>query len=107
GLLGAAQSLERADPALLEHRDRCQARKDRLAIDHHYAGAALAKPAAELSAVQAEVVAQHIKERRRGIGVDLLHAAVDVELGHRSPFDSLRTSPATSVHAGCPESARR
>ena len=53
-----------------------------LAVDHHRAGAALAEAAAELRAVQLEVVAQHVEQRRLGIGVDLVALAVDVEAYH-------------------------
>ena len=61
-----------------ERRDRREAREHRAAVDHHGARAALAQAAAELRAVQLQVVAQHVQERRRGIGVDLVRLAVDV-----------------------------
>ena len=59
--------------------------EDRLAVDQHRAGAALAETAAELGAVQREIVAQHVEERRVGIGVDLMVAPVDRQLHHEVP----------------------
>ena len=59
--------------------------QDRLAVDHHRAGAALAEAAAELGAVQGEFVAQRVEERGVGIGVDLVIAPVDRQLHHEVP----------------------
>ena len=48
-----------------------RARAHRRAVDQHGARAALAEAAAELGAVQAEVVAQRVEQRHVGIpGVD-------------------------------------
>src|SRR5579863_370431 len=51
----------------------------RLAVEMHGAGAALAEPTAEMRVVEAEVVAQHVEQRRVGIGLDRAVGAVDVE----------------------------
>ena len=48
--------------------DRRHARAHRLAVDQHRAGAALREPAAELRAVQLEVVAQDVEQR--GVRLD-------------------------------------
>ena len=57
-----------------QHRDRRQAGKNRFAVDHHRARAALAQPAAELGAVHRQMIAQHIEQRRIRIGVDALRS---------------------------------
>ena len=65
GLLGAAEPFDGLDRTLPHGRDRHQARQHRVAAHHHGAGAALTEAAAELRAVEAQVVAQHIEQRRR------------------------------------------
>src|SRR4051795_10692268 len=102
-----AEAFDRADLASLEDRDRRDAGEDRLAVGEHRAGAALAEAAAELGAVQAQILAQHVEERRRAVGLHLVHAAVYIELSHQSPREIFFTSPATSRQAGWPLSARR
>src|SRR5205085_11882433 len=105
-VLGDAEPLHGLDVPVREHGDRCDAGIDRLAVDHHDAGAALPEAAAELRAIELQVLAQHVEERRRAIGLDLAHLAVHIEL-HGGPFEIFLTSPATSFQAGWPESARR
>ena len=62
------QPFERGDLAL--HRGaRRDARAHRRAVDDHRARAALAQPAAEPRALQAEIVAQDVEQRRRRIDV--------------------------------------
>ena len=64
--------------------DRRDAGAHRLAVDMHGAGAALAEAAAETRAVQAEIVAQRVEQRHRGVvdgKVDRL--AVDGESNRR------------------------
>ena len=56
------------------------ARRHRLAVGEHRAGAALLEPAAELGGAQSEVVAQHVEERRVGVRLDGHAAPVDVDL---------------------------
>ena len=82
GLSTRAEPLERRDLLALENRDGRDAGEDRLAIDHHGAGTALAEPAAELGAVEGKLVAQHVEQRRIGIGGDIMLAAVDCKLHH-------------------------
>ena len=106
GLFRGAETLERGDAPAPHDRDRRDAGEDRLAVGEHGAGAALPEPAAELGGIELEVLAQHIEERRRRIGVDLVRAPIDIEL-HWSPREMLRTSRATSGQAGRPLSARR
>src|SRR5205814_9620408 len=61
-------------------RNRQVARRHRPAIDHDEARAALAAAAAEARADQAEVVAQHVEERRVLVRPHLDRLAVDREL---------------------------
>jgi len=46
----------------------------------HRAGAALREPAAEVRIVEPDVVAQRIKQRHVGIGIDRMDLAVHVEV---------------------------
>src|ERR1700682_2357877 len=64
-----AQPLDRRDPALAGAADGIHARALFDPVDEHTAGAALRLAAAEFGAVQLEVVAQNIEQRR--IGPDL------------------------------------
>ena len=54
-----------------------------MAVDQHHAGAALAQTAAELRALQFEIVAQDIEQGSVGFGVHGLRCAVD---GQRDGF---------------------
>ena len=49
------------------------------AVDDHRAGAALAEPAAEPRALQAEIVAQDVEQRRRRIDVHGVRRAVHLQ----------------------------
>ena len=82
-IVGRAQSFDCRNLASGKRRDRRNARERRLAVDHHRASAALAEPATEFGAVHREMIAKHIEEGRRGIGIHRLGPAVDVELDHR------------------------
>ena len=63
--------------------DRRDAGAHRLAVDQHRAGAALRQPAAELGAVELEIVAQHVEQRRVGLGRNRAAHAVDFQAdGH-------------------------
>src|SRR6267378_4322996 len=89
-LVDRAQSLERGDGSLRSGRHRHRAGARGLAVDQHGARAALGEPAAELRAVQLQVVAQDVKERR--VGRDRRHLSrravhPQCEVGH----DFLRT----------------
>src|SRR2546421_7611982 len=60
--LGGAEPFDRRDVALGDARDRRHAGAHGLAVHQYRARAALREPAAELGAVQLEIVAQYIKE---------------------------------------------
>ena len=82
--------------------------KTALAVDQHRAGAALAEAAAELGAVERQVVAQHVEQRRVGVGVDLVRCAVDVEGDHAGRPSCLisRTRSAAPSHGGSAREVR-
>ena len=69
--------------APLSGADRHRAGAHRLAVDMHRAGAALRDAAAEFRAGQADHVAQHPKQRRIGLDIDLLGRSVDFDRDHR------------------------
>jgi hypothetical protein len=102
GMLGGAEAFDRAHVARTDRGDRHQAREGRLAVDDDGAGAALAEPAAELRAVQVQVVAQRVQQRRGWIDVERVPHAVDGEGDHRavSSFLSLAAIASAPVHAG-------
>src|SRR5678815_2142387 len=64
--------------------ERGVARRHRLAIDDDEARAALPGAAAEAAADEAEVVAQHVKERRVRTGRDAASLPVDFQFRHAS-----------------------
>ncbi len=76
-LAAGAEALDRRDRAAVERGDRRQAGEHRLAVDDDGAGAALAEAAAELGAVQLEIVAQHVEQRRRRIDIERMRNTVD------------------------------
>ena len=82
-LLDRAKTLNGGDLGLAEPPDRGHAGTHSGAVDQHRAGAALREPAAELGAVELEIVAQDIKQRRVRLGVDRAGTAVDLQAdGH-------------------------
>ena len=83
-LFDVAQPLERRYLTTFEQQDRRDAGKYCLAVDHHRAGAALAEAAAIFGGVELEMIAQHIEQRRIGIGIDAAGLAVDGEFDHGS-----------------------
>src|SRR6185369_781476 len=96
GLLGEQRFLHRMELAALRqpfHRsdllsgdrpERRIARGYRLAFDDHEARAALAVAAAEAAADEAEVVAQHVEERRVRPGRHAATLSVDFQFRHAS-----------------------
>src|SRR5215831_16873285 len=85
GLLGAAQALDGDHVAVAHAARRRNARADSPPAHEDAARPALGEAATEVSAGEAEVVAQHVEERDVGIiGVDLARAPVHPErdLGH-------------------------
>src|SRR5579862_6832256 len=98
-IVHAAQRLDRANRAPAEHRDRRDAREHSLAVDDDRARAALTEAAAELRAVQLQMVPQHVKKRRIGIGVDRVPLIVDDKVDHGDvSCVTPRTVLSTSLH---------
>ena len=77
--LDGAEAFERGDLQLPERADCRDAGAHRGAVDEHHAGAALAKPAAELGGIEAKIIAQHIEQRRVRLGQHAVHRAVHPE----------------------------
>src|SRR5262249_42171337 len=50
-------------------------------VDEHGAGAALRQPASELRAIELEVVAKHVKQRRVRLGRNRTAHAIDFDVG--------------------------
>src|SRR6266404_1172913 len=100
--LDGAEPLDRRDVALRDARDRRHAGAHGLAVHQHRARAALREPAAELGAVQLEIVAQYIKEGRVRLDRDRPALAVDPqrEVGH---VVSLRLTPPRPTRRGSGE----
>ena len=97
--VGRRQAFERAHLAIAQRGDRHEAGEDRLAVEQDGAGAALAQPAAELGAVECQLVAQHVEQRRVGIDIDLVGLAVDGEGDHfASPSRACATAAPMSDH---------
>src|SRR5262245_52240560 len=92
GLLGEERLLQRVQRAVVREaldcgdgatgdgRQLARARVRGLAVDQHHAGAALLGAATEPAAAQAELVAQHRKERSGSVGLDANGLAVDDEV---------------------------
>src|SRR5262249_29279369 len=84
-----AEAFDGGDALALDRLDPRRAAAQRLAGGRDGAGAAERRAAAELRALQAQMIAQHPEERRVGLDVDALGAAVDGERDHReSPQSS-------------------
>src|SRR5262249_52747715 len=73
------EALKRSDLRLPERSEWRDARAHRGAVDKHHAGAALAKPAAELGGTEAKIIAQHVEQRRVRLGRNAVHRAVHLE----------------------------
>src|SRR5262245_29874670 len=85
-----AQPLDGGDTGIAERPDLGDAGADWPPVGQHRAGAALGKAAAELGAVELEIVAQNIEQRRVRLGRHRPAHAVDVQAdGHgRLPNDA-------------------
>src|SRR6185369_7619706 len=103
GLLRRPQPLQRDHLPRAQLRDRQHARAYGLAVDQHGAGAALRQAAPELRAVQSEVVAQDVEERRVGFDIDLVGLAVDVQCGHMPSLWRRRCASWDGCGTGCGE----
>src|SRR6266849_61823 len=77
--LDGTEAFERGDLRLPERADWRDAGAHRGAVDEHRAGAALAKPAAELGGIEAKIIAQHVEQRRVGLGHHAVHRTVHLE----------------------------
>src|SRR5262245_388673 len=75
-----AEPFDGGDLARRYRADRGDAGARCLAVDQHGAGAALRQSTAELGAVELEIVAQHVEQRRVGLGRDRAAHAVDFEI---------------------------
>src|SRR4051812_9056762 len=86
-LVFGPEAFERRDGSL--HRAyRCAAGADCGAVHDHRAGSALREPAAELGAIELEIVPENVEERRVGLDRHLAHVSVDGEakrLRHEHP----------------------
>src|ERR1700686_3242318 len=92
-LFRRAQAFERHHLLSLRLRSRIDAGPDRFAVDVHGAGAALGQAAAEARAVQVEVVAKHVEERRgRVVELHRPRLAVATKSDRRHRFPSRRRS---------------
>src|ERR1700730_11335557 len=91
--LERTEAFERGDLRLPERADRRDAGAQRGAVDEHRAGAALAKPAAELGGIEAEIIAQHIEQRRVRLGRHAVHRAVHLEADSHDAELRLRQRP--------------
>src|ERR1700730_4244739 len=77
--LDGTEAFERGDLQLPERADRRDAGAHWGTVDEHHAGAALAKPAAELGGVEAKIIAQHVEQRRVRLGRHAVHRTVHLE----------------------------
>src|SRR5215469_8004811 len=100
----------------LQAADGSDAGVDGPAVDQHRAGAALTQAATEFGAIQRELAAQHVKERRRGIHFDLLRLGIDRQRDHLARVASQTEQPwcrrqdrkpisSKSKTSGCPTTA--
>ncbi len=80
GIARACRALRASSSRRPCKQQAARGRKDRLAVDHHRARAALAQAAAELGAVELQIVAQNVEQRRLRIGVDIVALAIHVRL---------------------------
>src|SRR5438445_8439932 len=75
-----AQAFDRRDLGPVDCVDERDARERRYAVDQHGARAAMALAARDLRAGETEILTQHLCERAADRSVDLVAAAVDLEL---------------------------
>src|SRR5262249_234949 len=82
-LIQRADAFDGRDLACRYRVDRRDAGTHRPTVDEHGAGAALRQPAAELRAIELEVVAKHVKQRRVRLGRNRTAHAIDFDVdGH-------------------------
>ena len=81
-IVNCAKTFECRDAPTLGYNSWSDAGEHRLVIQQDCAGTALAETAAELCAIEPEVVAQDVEKRGRAVCVDLMVAAIDVEREH-------------------------
>src|SRR5882757_6948696 len=87
-LFHAAQAFDGDDLGLADLRQRYHAGARRLSIDQDRAGPALPQAAAEFGAIEAEIVAQDVEQRRVRLGRNAAHRAVHLQTdGHGAVSD--------------------
>src|SRR5260221_185536 len=80
---GGAEPAERGHLVSLDRADRRHAGASSRAVDQHRAGAALRHAAAVFGAIELEIVAQHVEQRRVRLGIDRARRPVDLQAdGH-------------------------
>src|SRR5262245_30754539 len=85
-LVLGAEPLEGDDPGIGAKRlQRRLAGAHGAAVDVHRAGTTQPVAASELRAVEGQVVAQHVDQRRIGVGLDVDAAAIDAQHAHATP----------------------
>src|ERR1700742_2756281 len=100
-LLGGPEALERRDLLALHRARRRDARADRLAVRLHGACAALREAAAEARAVQPQLVAQHVQQRRVRGRLYPMPPSIDADdqPSHQTPSWTLGTDRLTGTFA--------
>src|SRR5262249_33812048 len=93
-LIERAHSFDRGDLTRCHRADRGDAGTHGLAIDEHGTGAALRQPAAEFRAVELEIVAKHVEQRRVRLGGNRAAHPIDFEVdGHAWRLPQSPTAP--------------
>ena len=108
-LVDGAEALDGGDLLLADVLDGAHAGARRHAVDQNRAGAALLEPAAELGAIEGEIVAQHVEQGRIGLGGDRVYDPVDLEAdGHWQSSQARRLQRRHRVRfaASCVAAAR-
>lgn len=86
---GAEPLQQRGDLIRTEVRDRHHAGAHGRAVDEHRAGAALRTAATEFRAIELEIAAQHVEQRRIRLGLDRTGRPIDRQAdGHRDCVSS-------------------
>ena len=93
-LVERAETFERRDLGCPERPTGVTQERVGLAVDQHGAGAALREPAAEFGAVELEIVAQHVEQRRVRLGRHRAAHAIDFQIdGHAARLPKYRRLP--------------
>src|SRR5207302_2869603 len=98
-ILGRPEAFDRRDLRAVDRGDGDEARAPRLAVDEDGARAAAALLAPDLGAVVAELLAEHVEQRRERWAFDLVRPAVDAQV-HRAS-SSWASARRTSTGSAC------